>query len=644
MGCNVYFWVCLAVPDSLGTCTYNIHLYTCVGDKSVMFDVGQVFPLLWYACCCISLNLPCVHHMFFFLTCTCRTAFSNSLSTRITFANQIVYMIAGLAKKQVSSIAPLKGGTIAASSKSRTPSPSLPLPSSIPTSHTAPSGATNSATLSSLKSKERSPSPLLRNDQFAASMSKKGTSPTPSIYSTASSNHIPVASSPLLKSQDRSSISPSPSVQIPTTRSSLSPSPSVSSMSNHTATASNRITQLSKSRESSISPSPLSRTSISPTPSSTREREAPTSQSVPIKHTQCRDSISPTPSPLTSQNLPQNALDDHKRSVSPASSLLSSVSNSNHTESNVKPKPHDLDTPSPCLPFTAVSLTTLSSHSSSSTSSDGFSVSSLKRQHDMSNDTFVPAAKHIKIGTNGRDSVRNASVSRTPSPQVFSRDKVRVNGQGYVRPVTTPGKTCGSFSTGSTSLTTSTSTMQPARHPIATGVTSLTASNLSAFTPASVQDRISTGNTPAVGHSGRTGLATSITGLTTSTRSAFTPPSAGGNVSALCNSTSVLSNGTRIAASLNFTNSSGFTLSSEESVKVDDVLELLSGPICQWGNCTRYQHANTVYRVFFMGLKFRGCCYSGIIEFAGRIFAKTTSSHRRHVISHYYIYSWFILC
>ena len=560
-----------------------------------------------------------------------RKEFPNSLSTRITFANQIVYMIAGLARKQVSSIASLKEDTIsspslsnlvATSSKSRTPSPSLSLPSSNAISHTAPTAA-NSTAQPSHKSKEHSPSPSLPNDQIVAN---NRISPSPSIYSTASSHHIPAASSPLLKSQDRSSISPSPSLQNPlllaagkdrsslspspspslqnpillaaskdrsslspspspslqnpilsaaTTQSSLSPTPSLSSMSNHVPPgASNRITHLTKSRESS--PSPLgSRISRSPTPSTSH-----TSQSILLKSMHSRDSISPTPPPLC-RNLPTNALEERKRSVSPASTLQSSISNSDHPKSTVKSKPRDLDSNLSFAPFTAVGLSTLSSRSSSSIQSHASSISSLKSQQD-SNDVSLPESKRIKL--DGHDGVRNEllpCVSRTPSPQIFSKEKVNMNGQEYVRPASTIARTCGSFSTGLTSLTTST-----VRHSAAaqsTGQTDLMTSNQSAFTPASLRGTTSTENTPPVRH---TGLA----GLTTSTRSAFTPASTctTSNNSTLSNSASVLSNGTRIEAALDLTNDRGFTRSNEESIEVDDALELLTGPSCQWANCTRY--------------------------------------------------------
>ena len=223
----------------------------------------------------------------------------------------------------------------------------------------------------------------------------------------------------------------------------------------------------------------------------------------------------------------------------------------------------------------------------------------------MNDDVAPPDSKRIKIGssTNGYDGVRNevmsTSVSRTPSPQVFSKEKVNINGQDYVKPATTiAARTSTSSSTGLTSLTTNTSTVQPTtRHSIAAesvGQTGLTTSTQSAFTPASVQTTAATKNTLAVGHTGQTSL-------TTSTLSAFTPPSTPGNISTLSNSASVLSNGTRIAATLDSTNNGGFTHNSNgESIEVDDALELLTGPACQWANCTRCAIA-TVYLAHTVG-------------------------------------------
>ena len=218
-------------------------------------------------------------------------------------------------------------------------------------------------------------------------------------------------------------------------------------------------------------------------------------------------------------------------------------------------------------------------------------MSSNDPKQGLNDDISLPEAKRIKIGSrsNGHDSIRNElSISRTPSPQVFSKEKVNVNGQDYVKPATTIAKTCTSFSTGLTSLMTSTNTMQSAsKHSIATqssGQTGLTTNTQSVFTPTSTQATTSTKNTLAAGHTGQTGLMTSA-------RSAFTPPCAPGNISqnsTLSNNASVLSSGTKIAAALDLTNNGGFTRSSGESIEVDDALELLTGPACQWANCTRY--------------------------------------------------------
>ena len=232
---------------------------------------------------------------------------------------------------------------------------------------------------------------------------------------------------------------------------------------------------------------------------------------------------------------------------------------------------------------------------------------SVKSERDLNDDVAPPDSKRIKIGssTNGHDGIRNevmsSSVSRTPSPQVFSKEKVNINGQDYVKPVTTiAARTSTSSTTGLTSLTTNTNTAQPTtRHSIATesmGQTSLTTSTQSAFTPAGVQTTAATKNTLTVGHTGQTSL-------TTSTLSAFTPPSTPGSGLMLSNNTSMLSNGTRIAATLDSTNNGGFTHSSNgESIEVDDALELLTGPVCQWANCTRYiLHVHcTLHRMYML--------------------------------------------
>ena len=211
-----------------------------------------------------------------------------------------------------------------------------------------------------------------------------------------------------------------------------------------------------------------------------------------------------------------------------------------------------------------------------------------------------PDSKRIKLGggsagANGHDGVRSellksSSVSRTPSPQIFSKDNVSVNGKDYVKPATsivarTPA---ASFSMG---LTTDTHTAQPtARHSIAIeslGKISLATSTQSAFTPTSTRSTTSTENT---GHIGQTGL-------TINAQSAFTPPRTPGSGATLGTCASVSSNGTRIAAILDSTNNGGFTHSggNGESIEVDDALELLTGPVCQWANCARYVRIHVLY-------------------------------------------------
>ena len=213
-----------------------------------------------------------------------------------------------------------------------------------------------------------------------------------------------------------------------------------------------------------------------------------------------------------------------------------------------------------------------------------------------------PDSKRIKLGggstgANGHDGVRSEllksnSVSRTPSPQIFSKDNVGVNGKDYVKPATsTVARTpAPSFSTG---LTTDTHTAQPAaRHSVATESVrkiSLATGTQSAFTPTSTRSTISTENT---GHIGQTDL-------TINAQSAFTPPRTPGSGATLGTSASVSSNGTRMAAVLDSTNNGGFTHSSGngESIEVDDALELLTGPVCQWANCARYVciHVHVLY-------------------------------------------------
>ena len=206
-----------------------------------------------------------------------------------------------------------------------------------------------------------------------------------------------------------------------------------------------------------------------------------------------------------------------------------------------------------------------------------------------------PDSKRIKLGggstgANGHDGVRSEllksnSVSRTPSPQIFSKDNVSVNGKDYVKPATsTIARTpTTSFATG---LTTDTHTAQPAaRHSIATesvGKISLATGTQSAFTPTSTRSTTFTENT---GHIGQTDL-------TINAQSAFTPPRTSGSGATLGTSVSVSSNGTRMAAVLDSTNNGGFTHSggNGESIEVDDALELLTGPVCQWANCARYVH------------------------------------------------------
>ena len=507
--------------------------------------------------------------------------FPNSLSTRITFANQIVYMIAGLAKKRDTTIpSPSLQSLVASPTSSRTPSPSLPgLTSSsniAPAPPTVTSTATTTATAvqSSLTVKRLShspspsPSPSLQGDQISslALNSKLSTaSPSPSL-----SNQV---SLPLMKaSQDRSiSSSPSPFLQtsLPSPRSSTSPTSSAASSTNHVS--SNRVLNLSKLRESSISPSPLSRVSLSPAPST----QGSTQSQVKISST--RNSISPTPPPslptLSTQNLLTSS--GHKRSLSPVSlSSQGSLLNATHPKTTIMSKPRDSESPSPSLDHGS-SLASLSSSSLQSNSS----LSTTKSQDYLSSrDEFasaIPESKRIKLAStvNGHDNAVGGDVSRnssrTPSPlsQVFNRERIDLNGQDRDKLESTSIRktSLSSFQTGLTTVT------QPVRQLYTVGIQSVGQTSLGSST------------------------LTGQTGLTTSTKSAFSPAKLPGIA---LQRTNVLSNGTRISLTdiadvsnspLNLTASSGPThkVGGVQSVDNSDVVLIVNGPFCQWRGCTR---------------------------------------------------------
>ena len=219
---------------------------------------------------------------------------------------------------------------------------------------------------------------------------------------------------------------------------------------------------------------------------------------------------------------------------------------------------------------------------------------------DLKDNVAPPDSKRIKlVGANGHGSVQNelksSSVSRTPSPQIFSKGNVSANGKDCIKPATsTVARTpTDSFSTG---LTTDTHTAQSAtKHSIAiesVGKIGLATGTQSAFTPTSTQSTSSTKNTSHIGQ----------TDSMTNAESAFTPPRTPGNGATLTTCASVSSNGTRIAAMLDSTNNGGLTHSSGngESIEVNDALELLTGPICQWANCARYVYMTLYYTVTTM--------------------------------------------
>ena len=470
-------------------------------------------------------------------------------------------MIAGLARKQVRSTATQRD-TI---SPSPSPSPSLQNVQAAKSSSRAPSPSLHNLSSSNqssvppaqplLKPRDLSPSRSLQSVPAAAPSSRVL---SPSNYSTTTSNHTPVAL-PLLKSQDRSSTSPSPLLQNPLPAR-LSASPTPSSSSNHVPISSNRLVQLTKSRESSISPSPLSRVSVSPAPSL---QGSASSQSVPIQVNPSRNSTSPTP-PF--QNLPSAAED--KLSVSPApSSSQSSASNSDCLKSAVKSKPRDSESPS--SPRVAVSHGSLASASSSSIHSlqSHTSLSTSNQQSYLSSslppdgDATIPVSKRIKLSST--DSIQS-NLSRTPSPQVFSKERVELNGLDSA-------KLAESGLAGSpASLTTGT---QPVRHTIgtqSTGQTGLTTSTQSVLTPAGVPGTTSQ----------QTNVATSL----------------------CTDNVPVLSNGTRITltkqAETKDHSLDDLTNNRDTTHKGDSVQNIagndghitveLSGPLCQWGDCARY--------------------------------------------------------
>lgn len=574
---------------------------------------------------------------------THRNVFPNSLSTRITFANQVVYMIAGLARKKVTSIvtqrdvsSPSLHSLVASPVSSRTPSPSLPgLAVSSSTSTVPPPSVTATAVpqpLLKVKAQSHSPSPSpatvpLQNDQVSlANLDTKVSTVIPT--SIPSSNHLPLsASNPLLKSSQDRSNSSSPLPHNTALQLSASPSPSPSVSSNHIA--SNRVLQLTKSRESSISPSPLSRVSLSPAPS--LQGSAVSSQSLQIKP---RDSISPTPPPPSSsvpppspspsqlQNIILNSADHNKSSLSSSSisslsSHQTSLSNSNRPptpNSFIKSKlKRDAESPSSPRPIvhhgaslSSVSSSSLQSSNSSLSSSKLHDYLSLSSSSSISTDELasaIPESKRIRLtnDSNGHDVIGNKlTISRTPSPQVFSKEKVKVNGNGNsgdkVKLIHT--------TSASSSIATSTSVMPLGlmNSTTLTGQTGLTSSTCL------------TGQTGLTSSTltGPTRLTSStLTGktcLTTSTKSAFTPASVlPGNVLPPTRITSsapaVLSNGTRMTLTdiadisthhLDVTGDkwSTYKVGVVQNVasihnKYEDTLEA-TGPFCMWRGCTRY--------------------------------------------------------
>ena len=493
-------------------------------------------------------------------------------------------MIAGLAKKRETAIpSPSLQSLVASPTSSRTPSPSLPgLNSSsniapAPPTITSTATTTTAAVQSSLTVKRLShspspsPSPSLQGDQLSslALNSKLSTaSPSPSL-----SNQV---SLPLMKtSQDRCiSSSPSPFLQtsLPSPRSSTSPTPSAASSTNHVS--SNRILNLSKLRESSISPSPLSRVSLSPAPST----QGSTQSQVKISST--RNSISPTPPPslptLSTQNLLTSS--GHKRSLSPVSlSSQGSLLNATRPKTTIVSKPRESESPSSPSPSLdhGSSLASLSSSSLQSNSS----LSTTKSQDYLSSrDEFasaIPESKRIKLASalNGHDNAVGGDVSRnssrTPSPlsQVFNRERIDLNGQDRDKlDSTSISKTSlSSFQTGLTTVN------QPVRQLYTVGIQSVGQTSLGSST------------------------LTGQTGLTTSTKSAFSPAKLPGIA---LQRTNVLSNGTRISLTdiadvsnspLDLTASSGSThkVGGVQSVDNSDVVLIVNGPFCQWRGCTR---------------------------------------------------------